>query len=111
MAYNNNGQGRSFNSNRQGGDNRQGQGQGGGFRKDQSSPRSTEKREYTEDPNKVGIAYEKQTKTGATYLSVTLTKDVPVGAKLSIFPNDKVKNRTEKTPTHIVKLAITKKAG
>jgi hypothetical protein len=119
MAYSNNGgqgQGRSFN-NRQSGDSSR-QGQGGGFRRDAGTDRNMggEKRENTsrefkEDPNKVGIAYEKQTKAGATYLSVTLTKDVPVGAKLSIFPNDKVKNRTEKTPTHIVKLAVTKKAG
>lgn len=110
MAYSNNsqGQGRSFNS-RQGGDSNR---QGGGFRRDANTDRNMgEKREYTEDPNKVGIAYEKQTKAGSTYLSVTLTKDVPVGTKLSIFPNDKVKNRTEKTPTHIVKLAPAKKAG
>lgn len=102
MAYNNGGNGRSFGGNRQ-------QSQGG-FRKNDSAS-AGEKREYQEDPSKVGIGYERQTKSGSSYIAVTLTKEVAVGTKLSIFPNDKVKNRTEKTPTHIVKIATVRKAG
>lgn len=105
MAYNNNGgNGRSFG-------NRQGQAQGGGFRRNDSAPAAGEKREYQEDPSKVGIGYERQTKSGSTYIALTLTKEVPVGTKLSVFPNDKVKNRTDKTPTHIVKIATARKSA
>lgn len=67
------------------------------------------KKEFVEDPNKVGIGYEKQSKTGgANYISVTVTKDIPEGTKLFVYANDKVKNRTEKTPTHVLKLPKTK---
>lgn len=105
MAYNNSGNnGRSFGGNRQAQ-----QGQGNSFRRGDSAPAA--KGEYKEDPSKVGIGYERQTKSGSTYIALTLTKEVPVGTKLSVFPNDKVKNRTDKTPTHIVKIATARKSA
>lgn len=65
-------------------------------------------REFVEDPNKVGIGYEKEMKTGGKYIAVTVTKDIPEGTKLFVYLNDKVKNRTEKTPTHVLKLPKVK---
>lgn len=106
MAYNQ-GQGqRSFGGNRSNNNGAAGGAQQQQYRKPAAG--GDAKKVYEEDPTKVGIAYEKEMKSGEKYLSVTLTKDVPVGTKLSIFPNSKVKNRTEKTPTHIVKLQVKK---
>lgn len=100
MAYNN-GQKSSFTAPA----GRPAPAQKGGFR----SAASGEKREFVEDPNKVGIGYEKESKTGgANYISVTLTKDLPAGTKFFVYANDKVKNRTEKTPTHVLKLPKVK---
>jgi hypothetical protein len=65
-------------------------------------------REFKEDPNEVGIGYEKELKAGGTYMSFTVTKDIAAGTKVAVFANDKVKNRTEKTPTHKMKLSVRK---
>lgn len=65
-------------------------------------------RKFEVDPNEVGIGYEKQMKSGDTYIALTVVKDIPAGAKISLFPNNKVKNRTEKTPTHKLKLSVRK---
>lgn len=63
---------------------------------------------FEKDPNEVGFAYEKSSDKGGTYLTVTITADIPTGAKIMIFQN-KTKNRTEKTPTHVLKLANMQK--
>lgn len=68
----------------------------------------TGQKEWIPDPNELGIGYEKELKAGGTYLTFTITKDVKAGTKVSIFANDKVKNRTEKTPTHKMKLSVKK---
>ena len=68
------------------------------------------KPEYQDNPDEVGIGYVKEMKAGGEYLSFTVTKDIPAGTKVAVFPNDKVKNRTEKTPTHKMKLS-KQKAG
>lgn len=77
MAYGNN-QGRA-----------QGQASKGGFEK---------------DPSEVGYAYQKKSDKVGDYFSVTMTAEVPSGSKLVIFANN-VKNRTEKTPTHVIKIS------
>ena len=59
---------------------------------------------YEKDPSEVGIAYMKSSDKGGTYFSVVITADIPAGSKVMIFEN-KTKNRSEKTPTHILKLA------
>lgn len=66
------------------------------------------KREFVEDPSKVGIGYVKSTKGGEDYITFTATKDIKEGTKFVAWLNSKVKTRTEKTPTHILKLAKTK---
>jgi hypothetical protein len=53
-----------------------------------------------------GIGYQKTSKNGVEYITITLLEDMPKGTKLSMFTNDKVKNRSEKTPTHILKKAL-----
>lgn len=65
---------------------------------------------FEKDPNEVGIAYLKTSEKVGSYFSVSITADIPAGAKLVIFEN-KVKNRTDKTPTHVIKLAAGKKAN
>lgn len=59
---------------------------------------------FEKDPNEVGIAYLKNSEKVGNYFSVSISKDIPAGAKLVIFEN-KTKNRTEKTPTHVLKLS------
>lgn len=66
------------------------------------------KREFTDDPNEVGIGYAKTAKTGTEYVSIKITKEIPAGASVALFLNDKVKNRTDKTPTHKLKLSVKK---
>jgi hypothetical protein len=68
-----------------------------------------EKQEFKRDPNEVGIGYARKAKSGMEYTSFIVTKDIPAGSSVSIFLNDKVQNRTEKTPTHKMKLAPSKK--
>lgn len=97
MAYGNQGQGQQRSFNRPA-PAKAGAASTGGARK-----------EFVEDPNKVGIGYEKESKTGGSnYISITVTKDIPAGTKLFVYANDKVKNRTEKTPTHVLKLPKAK---
>lgn len=59
---------------------------------------------YEKDPSEVGIAYAKTSDKGGNYFSVSITADIPAGSKVMIFEN-KTKNRTEKTPTHVLKLS------
>lgn len=66
------------------------------------------KKEFTDDPNEVGIGYAKTAKTGTEYVSIKITKEIPAGASVALFLNDKVKNRTDKTPTHKLKLSVKK---
>lgn len=66
-------------------------------------------RQFKDDPNEIGIGYEKEMKNGGgNYITFKLTKDVAAGTKIVVFPNNKVKNRTDKTPTHKLKLSVTK---
>lgn len=69
-----------------------------------AAPAAGNNKPYEKDPSEVGFAYEKTSDKGGTYLSVTITADVPAGAKVMVFEN-KTKNRTEKTPTHVLKLS------
>lgn len=104
VAYNNQGQGQGgYKGN--GGGNRP---NGGGFQKNTGGNQTGGKKDFVEDPTKVGIGYERQTKDGRSYIAVTITKEVAEGTKLSLFLNDKVKNRTEKTPTHVLKISKSK---
>ncbi len=64
------------------------------------------RKEFVDDPNDLGIGYEKDLKAGGKYISLTVTKDIAAGTKVLVFANDKVKNRTEKTPTHRLKLSV-----
>lgn len=67
------------------------------------------KKPFEKDPNEVGIAYLKTSDKIGTYFSVSITQDIPAGAKLVIFEN-KTKNKSDKTPTHVLKLStMTKK--
>lgn len=59
---------------------------------------------FEKDPSEVGIAYAKTSDKGGNYFSVSITADIPAGSKVMIFEN-KTKNRTEKTPTHVLKLS------
>lgn len=59
-------------------------------------------REFVEDPNELGIGYQKESEKAGTYITFTLKKDVPAGTKVTVYEN-RVKNRTEKTPTHRLK--------
>ena len=97
------------------GNGSQGQGRSYGnkpaFNKAPAAAPVTEKREFKDDPNEAGIGYEKELKAGGTYISFTITKDLAAGTKVSVFTNDKVKNRTEKTPTHKLKLSVRKAEG
>lgn len=63
-------------------------------------------REFVDDPADLGIGYEKDLKAGGKYISFTVTKDIAAGTKVLVFNNDKVKNRTDKTPTHRLKLSV-----
>lgn len=63
---------------------------------------------FEKDPNEVGIAYLKTSDKVGNYFSVSITADIPAGAKLVIFEN-KTKNRSEKTPTHVIKLSTAQK--
>lgn len=71
---------------------------------------SEEKRVFTEDPNELGIGYEKPLPNGGTYIVFKVTKDIPAGTKISVFANDKVKVRTDTTPTHRLKKSLANKA-
>lgn len=66
------------------------------------------KKAFEKDPNEVGIAYLKTSDKVGSYFSVSITADIPAGAKLVIFEN-KTKNRTDKTPTHVIKLSTAAK--
>jgi hypothetical protein len=68
------------------------------------------KKEFTDDPGEVGIGYSKELKAGGSFIAFTVTKDIKAGTKVAIFNNDKVKNRTDKTPTHKMKLSVKKPA-
>lgn len=68
------------------------------------------KREFKDDPTEVGIGYTKELKAGGNYVAISILKDIPAGSKLVLFNNDKVKNRTDKTPTHKLKLSVRKQA-
>lgn len=63
---------------------------------------------FEKDPNEVGIAYMKTSDKIGTYFSVSITADIPAGAKVVIFEN-KTKNRSDKTPTHVLKLSTMQK--
>ncbi len=66
-------------------------------------------KEFVDDPSEVGIGYgKKAVKTGEEYVSITVTKEIPAGTKLALFLNNKVKNRTERTPTHKLKISKPK---
>lgn len=67
-------------------------------------------RQFKDDPNEVGIGYQKDMKSGGSYISFTVTKDIAAGTKVAVFNNDKVKNRSDKTPTHKMKLSVRKQA-
>lgn len=66
-------------------------------------------KEFVDDPSEVGIGYgKKAVKTGEEYVSITVTKEIAAGTKLALFLNNKVKNRTERTPTHKLKISKPK---
>lgn len=67
-----------------------------------------QKQAFEKDPNEVGIAYLKNSEKVGNYFSVSISQDIPAGAKLVIFEN-KTKNRTDKTPTHVLKLSTAQK--
>lgn len=99
MAYGNTGNSNYGNGNKS-----------GGFQKPAAGAAAVEqKKTFEKDPNEVGIGYEKEMKSGGTYIAITVQQDIPAGTKIAIFSNDKVKNRTEKTPTHVAKLSTVKK--
>lgn len=101
MAYGNGG------SNQQGGFNK---GKYGSQAKAPMAANAGQRKEFKEDPNELGIGYQKDLKSGGTYITFTVTKDIAAGTKVAVFANDKVKNRTEKTPTHKLKLSVRKQA-
>lgn len=63
-----------------------------------------DKKTFEKDPLEVGIAYAKTSEKGGDYFSVSITADIAAGSKVMIFEN-KTKNRTDKTPTHVLKLS------
>ena len=91
------------------GSNSQGQGRpvsntSNGFAAARKPAASGDKKTFEKDPSEVGFAYAKESEKGGHYFSVSITADIPAGSKVMIFEN-KTKNRTEKTPTHVLKLS------
>ena len=60
---------------------------------------------FEKDPNEVGIGYSKEMKAGGSFVAITVLSDIPAGTKLALFENNKVQNRTAKTPTHKLKIS------